>query len=311
MKEEAQAILDDIRSYDTVILFGHKDPDGDCVGSTRGFAHLLRRLFPEKKVYVRSTLPKSLPDTIDGPDEIPDAVFAKALGIMLDLSDINRAEDQRIHLCEKVDIIDHHVPGKEAEGFLAYRWIDAPSCTFVLQHFCHDLSLETDESEATLFFLGLVTDTERFLLDCRKEAFLMAAELVAKMKDPTSLFRELYRPKRSLLSFRAFVFTHSVIEKNICYLVIRKEDYIPLGLGQNEVANEVSSLLGLDGTDYAVFFLEKEDGHVRVEFRSNGEKDVEPVARRFGGGGHHNASGCLLESLSVVGDVLDDMKRNG
>ena len=309
MKETAEAIFEDIRSFDTVILFGHKDPDGDCVGSTRGFAHLLRRLFPKKTILVRSSLPKSLPRTIAEQDEIPDAVFYEALGILLDLSDIDRAEDQRVHDCKKVDIIDHHVPGKEAEGFLAYRLIDAPSCTFVLDAFCKDLSLELDAAESTLFFMGLVTDTERFLIDCRKEAFLLAADLVSKMQDPKQLFQELYRPKKSLLAFRAFVYTHCVIDSDICYLVIHKEEYLPLGLGQNEVANEVSSLLGLDGTDYAVFFLEKENGKVRVEFRSNGEKDVEAFARAFGGGGHHNASGCLLESLAVVPDVLARIRQ--
>ena len=310
MDTTAQEIWERIQKSDSIILFGHKDPDGDCVGSTRGFGHLLKRLFPKKEVHVRSSLPKSLPSGILEQDDIPEEVFQKSLGLLLDLSEIGRAEDRRVSLCPELIIIDHHVPSQKALPIPAYRLIDAPSCTYVLSKFLEEIGIDMVEEEASYFLMGLLTDTDRFLLDCRKEAFQGAMALASRMKDPGKVARELYRPRKELLSFRAFAYTHYRIRKDICYLVLKKEDYLALGLGQNEVANEVSAFLGLENTAFAVFFVEREDGKVRVEFRCNlGDKDVEGIARKFGGGGHHNASGCLISSLDEVESVLEALEK--
>ena len=45
-------ILKKIESYDKIIVSRHIRPDGDAVGSTKGFAGILRATYPKKKVYV-------------------------------------------------------------------------------------------------------------------------------------------------------------------------------------------------------------------------------------------------------------------
>ena len=48
--DKIRAILDKIKQYDKIIIFRHKRPDGDAVGSTMGLREILRISFPEKDI---------------------------------------------------------------------------------------------------------------------------------------------------------------------------------------------------------------------------------------------------------------------
>ena len=301
----AKQILEKIKKNKSIIFFGHKDPDGDCVGSTRGLKHLLQKLFPEKEFYVLGTRPKNLPSFLEEGDHVEDELIKESLGILVDLSGLDRAEDQRVRLCKDLAIIDHHIPGPESTGILAYRMIDAPSATFVAFMFFRELGVALDKETATCFYMGLVTDTERFFHDVTPEAFDVAKELLVYGVDAQALYQELYKPSPSLLRFRAFVYTNYKTTTKAVYLVVNQKDYMPLGLSQNDISNEVSLLSGLESKPYQAFFVEKEDGNFRVELRSDGFHDVEHIARTFGGGGHFAASGCLLKSKDDIQSVLD------
>ena len=80
-----ESIIQEIRRADTVILYRHKNPDGDALGSQIGLWSLLRENFPEKAVYKigdgagRYAFMKE--STMD---ELPDEAFAGALAVILD-----------------------------------------------------------------------------------------------------------------------------------------------------------------------------------------------------------------------------------
>jgi phosphoesterase RecJ-like protein len=51
----------------------------------------------------------------------------------------------------------------------------------------------------------------------------------------------------------------------------------------------------LDGVKVAALYRELPDGRIKVSLRSKGELDVHRLAIEFGGGGHRNASGIVME----------------
>ena len=55
----------------------------------------------------------------------------------------------------------------------------------------------------------------------------------------------------------------------------------------------------IDGVVMSAFLKELPDGDIRVNLRSVGEYCVEPVARKFGGGGHNRAAGCTFSGVSI------------
>ena len=46
-------------------------------------------------------------------------------------------------------------------------------------------------------------------------------------------------------------------------------------------------------------FRIKQDGNIKVSFRSKGKVDVSSLAAQFGGGGHVNAAGCTIGNVSL------------
>jgi phosphoesterase RecJ-like protein len=56
----------------------------------------------------------------------------------------------------------------------------------------------------------------------------------------------------------------------------------------------------IDGVVMSAFLKEQEDGSIRVNLRSAGDYNIEPVARVFGGGGHKKASGCTICNMSIT-----------
>ena len=50
--EKMQTILNKIKEYDSIVIFRHKRPDGDAVGSTNGLAEIIRASFKDKQVYL-------------------------------------------------------------------------------------------------------------------------------------------------------------------------------------------------------------------------------------------------------------------
>ena len=53
--EQMKQILEKIKEYNRIIIFRHKRPDGDAVGSTKGLREILRISFPEKEIYLCNT----------------------------------------------------------------------------------------------------------------------------------------------------------------------------------------------------------------------------------------------------------------
>ena len=68
----------------------------------------------------------------------------------------------------------------------------------------------------------------------------------------------------------------------------------------------VNVMSGINGIDVWANFTEEENGKVICEFRST-KYNVNPVAVKYGGGGHLQASGCTLENKDVIKDVLNDL----
>lgn len=300
---EENTVFEAIENADSIVFFGHKNPDGDCVGSVMGMKHAIMELFPGKKVYGVGTHPKYLPKFIEPADEVDDEVIENSLAVMLDLSDLDRVEDQRILKAKKIVCVDHHIQSSNVD-FPVYRVIDAPSATFVLARSILNRYGYIPKSAAPYLFTGLVTDTGRFQYNCDPETLDIAKKLVECGVDYKQIYKDLYRQVSVDMRFAAFIYSNFKFDDKVTYIVIRREDYEPLGLPDTTAGCKVNHLSNIDEHPIWISFCELYDGLVRVELRSDGSYDVQQVAVKFGGGGHRFASGCRLQSLDMVEEVI-------
>ena len=112
-----EPIIDTIEKYDSIVIFGHINPDGDCYGSAVALKRIFSLKYPEKHFYITgSGLPRFF-EVLMPMDDVSDEIISNSLALLVDANDLMRMEDQRIHNCKAFVKIDHHVDtGSFTEG---------------------------------------------------------------------------------------------------------------------------------------------------------------------------------------------------
>ena len=302
-------IWDKISQYDTITIYGHVIPDGDCYGAQIGLKNAIIENFPSKKVYaLGSGVPKFF-SLIGEMDKVDDEVIKSSLAIVVDTANLSRIEDQRFSLAKEVVKIDHHLL-QDHFGDPEVIINDKISCTQIIGDMLLSLNIPFGKETALPLFLGLVTDSGRFLYQPVPEnAYRVAGALSNTGCDIQSLYDLLYEVDEKILRFRGYIYSNYKKTKNgVIYLTIPKEVIRKYELDYNTCASLVNSVSGIKGSPIWVFFSESESGLVRVEFRSKGVP-VQPTAVKFGGGGHLQAAGCRLDTLEDYKYVIDDLDK--
>lgn len=99
-----------IAQYDKIIIYRHKNPDGDAIGSQVGLKHLILENYPHKTVYCVGDEPRRYAFIKDSaPDVITDKEYEGALAVILDLSAPELITDDRYKLAAEAVRIDHHI----------------------------------------------------------------------------------------------------------------------------------------------------------------------------------------------------------
>lgn len=309
MNEIFKLIAEKIKSYDSIVIFGHMNPDGDCVGSVMGLKMALKEIYPNKKVYGLGSHPSYLPSFIEDSDIICDEVISSSLAILVDLSDLNRVEDNRINLAKEIVCFDHHVADKDSYPFIVYRDDLAPSATAILTLFLEEVYNYIPKKAAPYLYLGLVTDTGRFQFQADEKTFACAKSLIAAGVDYKAIYHDLYKQNSLDLKYRSYIYSHYKFDGLVCYCCVSKKEYTALGLKQNEASGKVNLLSLVDDHPIWALFTEQDDGSIRVELRSDGYYNVQKVAIQFNGGGHIPASGCKLTSFDDVEKVIAALNK--
>ena len=162
MADQLEAILEQIKKYNKIIIHRHQRPDPDAIGSQIGLAEILKASFPYKQIYV---VGKDIPglDWIGQMDEIDGQTFDGALVIVTDTANAPRIDDRRFDNGDKLIKIDHH-PNDEPYGDLMWVEPEASSCSEMIysfyQHFAKELKMP--KKAASALYAGIIGDTGRF-----------------------------------------------------------------------------------------------------------------------------------------------------
>lgn len=309
-----QKVWNKIKDYDSIVIYGHVNPDGDCYGSQIGLKNAILDNFSDKKVYIVGTGYPRLFPLIGEMDQVDEEIVKNSLSIVVDTSNQERVEDQRFKLGLDVIKIDHHI-AQEHFGNPELLETERISCTEIITSMLVANNAIISKKAAIGLFLGLVTDSGRFLYQpIRPETYNLAAKLVETGIDCAKLYDVLYEVEEKMLRFKGYVYSHyQKTKENVAYLTLPKEVLHSLDVDFNLAASQVNSIANIKGSPAWVFFSESDSGLVRVELRSKGV-NVQQCAAKFNGGGHLHASGCRLDNLEdykYVLQVLDKMVKEG
>ena len=299
-------ILEKIKEYNRIIIFGHVRPDGDCIGSQMGLYHIIKESFPEKEVYVTGETSEYV-SFLGKPQLIDDKLFKGSLGISVDCPTLERLSDKRISLCDFKIKIDHH-PDIEHFGDIEHVELIS-SCAEIIINLENQNNLILSKNAALPLYVGILTDTGRFKYDSVKpETFNHAALLLSKGLDLQYIDNMLSVERLDVLKLRGYVLSNFKMTKNgFAYIVLTKEIVNKFNVSYEEAANEVSTISMIESCPMWAMFLET-DTEIRIRLRSRGPI-VNDLAALYHGGGHPKASGCRIKSFDELDSFLNDADK--
>lgn len=309
MHEAMQTILNKIKEYDRIVIFRHKRPDGDAVGSTLGLQGILRLTYPEKQIVVNNTDYSDYVGFLGDEDPpMPDDFYAEALGIVIDTATEDRVSNPRYALCRELCKIDHHIP-KETYG--NYQWVEehrSSACEMIAAFYAAFRDeLKIDVESATRIYAGMVTDSGRFRFrSVSGDTLRLAGMLLDEGVDTDHLYANLYMKDFHALKFQSHVYDRMrITEHGVAYVYISRSTRKKFGLTFEEACTAVGYMDSIKGSLIWIAFIEADDGSIRVRLRSR-FVTVSEVAERYSGGGHACASGATVHNRKEMKALLTD-----
>ena len=297
-------ILNKIKEYNKILIFGHVRPDGDCIGSQYGLQRIIKESYPDKEVLVSGETSDYV-GFIGKPEMVDDSLFKGSLGICVDVANSDRISDQRFKNCDYVIKIDHH-PNVEAFGDYVYVDDKAPACAQIITEFYlnnkNELKMTTEAAEA--LYVGIVTDTGRFKYDSTtSKTHIIAASLLDYGVNIGKIDNELSVETIDSLKLRGYCLnTFKVTEHGFAYIVMKRETIEKFGVSDEDAANQVTCISTIEGCPAWAMFIEYPD-QIRIRLRSRGPI-VNLLAEEYAGGGHPKAAGARLESWNDLDNFL-------
>ena len=298
-----------IKTNSNFIIAGHKEPDGDCVGSQLALRSALLRMGKEAIVCSAGPFKRTeLKEYINQFTDIPaDANKINTKVIIVDCSGKERTGEINDSL-EKFQcaIIDHHAavshPASTPEAPV-YVDSNSPSCTFLIHKLIAALGLELTEEEATLLLFGLCTDTGffRHLTEKNAVVFESAAQMIHSGASPKKIFNMINGGKSlnsRILMGNILARTESHFDGKLLISHETLAEYSAFGFESRDSDGLNQMLLTIQGAEAVVIIRQECADNCTVSLRSTDRINVSQIAASYGGGGHRNAAG-----LTMKGDI--------
>ncbi|MBQ9195889.1 MAG: bifunctional oligoribonuclease/PAP phosphatase NrnA [Clostridia bacterium] len=297
-----------IESYGTIILHRHKNPDGDALGSQIGLKHIILENWPEKRVFMVGDAAGRYAFMEDSAmDEIPDGAYAGALAVVLDTSGRGLISDGRWAKAAATVRIDHHI---FLEKICDTEVTDTSyeSCCGLVTQFALERGLKMPPIAARSLFTGMVTDSGRFRYDATTaRTFRLAAFLMEQPIDTNALYRNLYASDLQQVKLKArFMEKIQLTARGVAYIYTTREELDALGADFFSISRGMVSLMNdIRGVDIWANFTESAEGVV-CELRS-ADRNINPIAVKYGGGGHKKACGATVKDRETALRLLNDL----
>ncbi|MBR2850575.1 MAG: bifunctional oligoribonuclease/PAP phosphatase NrnA [Clostridia bacterium] len=301
-----------IEKYDKIIIHRHQKPDGDALGSQLGLLGIIRDSYPEKQVYAVGDMTPRYAFMAETPmDEIDDSTYEGALAIILDTSAKELISDSRYTSAAATARLDHHLfVEKIADEEVTDSSFE--SCCGLVAAMAMEAGLSVSAASAKALYTGMITDSGRFRYSSTTaNTFRVAAFLIDKGFDTADIYRNLYSDELFFIQLRAkFVLRINVTPDRVGYIYTTKEEAAEYGADSFTLSRGMVNVMSeVKGIDSWVNFTETESG-VLCEIRSS-LYNINPIAVKYGGGGHQMASGATLKDREEAMSLLEDLNALG
>jgi bifunctional oligoribonuclease and PAP phosphatase NrnA len=294
-----------IKPAQRIALITHEHPDGDCLGSAFGLAHILAQLGKTCVAVCADPAPATLaflPGIATLQHTLGNEDFD--LVIALDASELDRfgsVYTQHQAYLEHVNIlnIDHHI---SSGGCGKVNIIDPTSAATaeLLVLFQQQAELPMNRDAALCLLTGIITDTSSFqFTNTTPRTMEVAANLMRHGVIPETIVQPIYRTRPlAQMRLQALVISRAKTSCGGRLIWSQATDAMLTEAGATpDMDDNLSGLLrDIEGVEVALFFKDYGDPtRTRLSMRSAAPYNAAEICQRIAnGGGHARAAGGTL-----------------
>ena len=311
-----------------IIFIPHSSPDADALGSCLALYHFFNQenevniISPNEYTEILNFLPGS--ENIlnyERDKEKCENIFNKGDVIFtLDFNSLGRARNLSSLISKSsatTIMIDHHEnPDNYADITISNSKMSS-TCEMVYDFICSIDKSKIDNKIATCIYTGIVADTGSFRFPSTTSKTLkVGSELINHGVNVTEIFEKLHNNfqfKRLKLLGSAINNFKKIEGLPVVYTSITDNDQKINDFKKGDSEGFVNFGLSVADILCSVLFIEKKDeGLIKISFRSKGDFKVNIFASKyFNGGGHEHASGGIsrLSLKETEKKFIKDIKK--
>lgn len=278
-----------------IVILTHRDPDFDAIGSVLALHSQLQSHGFRSAIWAMDEISDQfsfLPGIKGISSHLPDDFSFDTL-IVMDATDLSRVRQFKALGADPRSVtvinIDHHSDNTLFGDLNIVEHISSVGELFF--NICCALQWPLTTEEATCLYAAIAFDTGRFLYsNTTAQTFEVASDLVQLGADPYVIGQRLYENQSvSTFTLLQYVLQHLYYEDKYRYVYTK----LPKQFAKVEF-KVIDFIRQLKEYAVAIVFQELETKAVKVNLRSKNEFNVARFAKKFGGGGHPQAAGILI-----------------
>lgn len=300
-------ILEEIKKYPVIVIARHIGVDADALGSQIALKDVISLNFPEKEVYAvgsKSARYNYFPKL----DKYESTNYDNVLLIVTDTPNKDRIDIKDIDSYKNICKIDHH-PLIERFGSLEFINTNVSSSSELIFNFIEENNLKMNTKIANYLFLGIISDTNRFLFNTNGELFRIVKKLIDEYYiDIEDSYNNLYSRPFGEIKLQGYMSLNmKVTENGLGYVILTNDLLNEYGADSSSAGNIINNFNNID--EILVWTTISEDvknNNFKFNIRSRGPI-INKVAERYSGGGHAFASGARVPDMESIEQVLKEL----
>ena len=301
-------LLKTIKKYDTIVIARHIGVDPDALCSQLALRDAIKLNFPEKKVIAIGTGSQKFAH-IGKLDKLE--TVSNALLIVTDTPDIRRVDSVDFSQFSYIVKIDHH-PFVEDFGGLEIINDQASSACEIIMELLIDMKFRLNSAIAELLFMGLVSDSNRFLFDSSTSHLfsLVSYYLDNYPFELSSCYSKLYLRPLNEVRLEGYISLNMIVtDHGLGYVSITDDIIQKYGVDSASAGNMINNFNFIKEVLVWVTMTEDlKNNQIRISIRSRGP-EINNIAEKHHGGGHKFASGVRVKTMDEAMRVIDDLEQ--
>lgn len=321
-----------IHSYKRIAVVSHVNPDGDAIGSSLAMSLFLRKLGCDARAVVPNDYPgflawmPALQDLLvfeKNPETTASMIADSDCIMMMDFNALSRCgvlhnEIGKARLPRV--LVDHHRDPDLTQFCCALSETRVSSTSELVAEIILRYGFDfVDEAIATNLLVGIMTDTGSFSHSIfHPRTFEIVSELVKKSASYNEIHRLVYDTfSEGRLRLLGYAINKMEIldAYSTAIISLDKSELDSFGYQVGDTEGIVNYPLSMKKMKMSVLITERQNGLIRLSFRSKEDFSVHELSsKHFSGGGHTNASGGTMEgtideAVAKLKSVLSDYKE--